>query len=125
MTGATIHWMTEKIDAGNIILQEYFDIKKDDTSKEVWDGFNKAGAKLFDRLIDLWIMDRIDSKPQSEPEAAVKRCEELPELDWSWDGKKIRNYIRAMTYLPDYYVEFKFGDKEMVIVDKNMLKKEG
>lgn len=53
ITGVTVHYMSEKLDAGEIILQEKVDINKDDTQFSLIYKTKKLGAKLILNSIDL------------------------------------------------------------------------
>jgi len=120
-TGVTAHWMDEGIDSGPIIMQEKIEIEEDDTAKTLYDKFTSVGERLFVEIAEKWINgEKITSVPQDEKEATFYK-KELPnngEIDWSWNGEKIKNFIRAMTFEPFPPASFKIGDKEMVIADK-------
>ena len=124
-TGVTVHWMDEGIDSGPIIMQEKIEIDDKDTGKSLYDKFTKEGEKLFIRFVDMWLTDKdIPSKKQDESQATYYP-KELPnngKIDWSWDGKKIRNFIRAMTFEPFPPADFDIGKKNMVIIDKKYFK---
>jgi len=120
-TGATAHWMDEGIDTGPIILQESIKIEHDDTAKSLWEKFTMEGDKLFDRFLELWLSGRpIPSKAQDES-LSTYYPKSLPnggEIDWSWSGEKIRNFIRAMTFEPYPPIRIKIGRKTMLIADE-------
>ena len=124
-TGVTAHWMDEGIDSGPIIMQEKIKIEEEGTAKTLYDKFTSVGEKLFVEIIEKWINEEeITSTPQNENESTFYK-KELPnngEINWEWDGKKIRNFIRAMTFEPFPPASFKIGSKEMVIVDKKYFK---
>lgn len=124
-TGVTAHWMDEGIDSGPIIMQERIEIDENDTAKSLYDKFTSVGEKLFAEIIEKWINgERITSVPQNENEATFYK-KELPnngKIDWSWDGRKIRNFIRAMTFEPFPPASFNIGKKKMVIVDEKYFK---
>ncbi len=124
-TGVTLHWMSEELDAGPIIMQERFPISPDDTGKTVYDRFTEAGSSLFDRFLDTWLSGaRIVSTPQDESQATYypKGLPNDGKIDWTWDGKKIRDFIRALTFEPFPPADFSLGEKKMVIVDEKYFK---
>lgn len=126
ITGATLHFMDEGIDTGPIIMQESYPIEDDHTAKEVYDNFTKFGTKLFENFIELYKTGKeIKSTPQDEKEATYypKGLPNNGEIDWSWSGEQIRNFIRAMTFEPYPPVNFNLGNKQMVIIDKKYLNK--
>jgi len=124
-TGVTVHYMDEGIDSGPIIMQERMKIEENDTAKSLYDKFTLVGEKLFIKFLDMWLSGKdIPSIPQDESQATYFP-QELPnkgEIDWSWRGKKIRDFIRSMTFEPFPPANFKIGDKKMVIVDEKYFK---
>lgn len=124
-TGVTIHWMDEGIDSGPIIMQKKFKIDENDTGKTLYNKFTTIGKKLFIKFLDLWLSgQKIEAKPQDESRATYypKGLPNDGEIDWSWDGKKIRNFIRALTFEPFPPPTFKIGDKKIVIIDEKYFK---
>lgn len=124
-TGVTMHWMDERIDSGPIIMQEKIKIDEDDTAKSLYGKFTEKGEELFLRFLDLWLNNREISSTQQDESKATYCKKELPNkgvIDWSWDGKKIRNFIRAMTFEPFPPADFNLGKKKMVIVDEKYFK---
>ena len=124
-TGVTLHWMDEGIDSGPIIMQESIVIEHNDTAKSLWEKFTVEGEKLFERFLELWLSGSpIPSKAQDECLATYypKALPNEGEIDWSWSGEKIRNFIRAMTFEPFPPARLKIGKKNMVIVDEKYFK---
>jgi len=120
-SGVTIHWMDEGIDTGPIIMQEKIEIKDTDTARTLYDKFTKIGTLLFKEFLNLWITgQKIPSLKQDENEASYypKSLPAGGEIDWSWDGAKIKRFIRAMTFEPFGSARFKIGNEEMLIVNK-------
>lgn len=123
--GVTIHWMDEGIDSGPVILQDKFDIADNDTAQIVYDKFTSVGSKLFKNFLDKWLSgEKIIAIPQDESQATYypKGLPGDGEIDWSWTGKQIRNWIRAMTFEPFPPASFMLGDKKMIIVEKKLKK---
>ena len=118
-TGVTLHWLSEGIDNGPIIKQKSYPITESDTGKTLYEKFTHVGTELFNEFVKLWLSRaKIPSTPQDESQATYYP-KELPnngEIDWSWDGEKIKRFIRAMTYEPYPPPTFKIGDEKMVIV---------
>jgi methionyl-tRNA formyltransferase len=120
-TGVTLHWMDEGIDTGPIISQIPIDIEPNDTAKTLWEKFIVEGEVLFKEFLELWLSGKeIPSKAQDESQSTYypKGLPNEGEIDWSWSGKKIRNFIRAMTFEPYPPAQFTIGKKNMVVVDK-------
>lgn len=124
-TGVTVHWMDEGIDSGPIILQRRFPIDQNDTAKSLYNKFTEVGLQLFKRFVKMWLSDKnIPSTPQDEKLASYypKGLPNNGQINWSWSGKKIRDFIRSMTFEPFPPVNFNIGKKKMVIVDKKYFK---
>lgn len=121
-TGATLHFMDEGIDSGPIILQKKVRIEEWDTGKTLYDKvLTDAGSELFAKFLDLWLSGKeIPSHPQNEREATYypKGLPNNGEIDWSWDGAKIKRFIRAMTFPPFLPPDFTVGNRKMVITEK-------
>ena len=119
--GVTLHFMDAGIDSGPIILHASFPLTEDDTARTAYDAFTATGTKLFgDFLTMLSQADTITSQPQREQDATYfpKGLPNNGEIDWSWDGQKIRRFIRAMTFEPFPPPTFKIGGKTMAIADE-------
>ena len=120
-TGVTLHFMDEGIDSGPIILQESFTLDDDDTARSAYDKFTSTGVLIFERFLTMLSeSDSIKSTPQKEEEATYypKGLPNDGVLDWSWDGPKIRRFIRAMTFEPFPPPTFKIGEKVMAIAEE-------
>jgi len=118
--GATVHFMDEGMDKGPIIAQKKITLSQDDTAKTAYEKFTSVASKMFSELVDDWVKGKtISATPQDESEATYYPLG-LPNagvLDWSWDGERVRNFIRAMTFEPFPPACFYLGQKRMVIVD--------
>lgn len=120
-TGATVHWMDAGIDSGPTIIQKKITIEDTDTAKTLYDKFTKVGEDLFVKFLKKWLSGKkILSRPQNESKATYypKGLPNQGQINWSWSGKKVFNFIRAMTFEPFPPVSIKIGNKKMVIVDK-------
>lgn len=124
-TGVTAHWMDSGIDSGPIIKQKKITITDSDTARTLYDKFTEVGGELFAYVADRWILNKkITSKPQDERKATYypKGLPNDGQINWNWNGKKIYNFIRAMTFEPFPPASFTIGNKKMVIIDEKNLK---
>ena len=98
-TGVTLHYMTKKADAGDIIDQEKFFITDDDTARTLFDKAVAATAVVLDRALPLLREGRAARIPQEESQATTfgKRGPEDGRIDWNKSAKEIRNLVRAVT----------------------------
>lgn len=123
--GVTLHLMDEGIDSGPIISQISFPISKSDTAKTVYDKFTSEGTKLFKSFVVNWKKNaKIIPKKQDEKNATYfpKGLPNNGEINWSWNGKKIFNFIRSMTFEPFPPPSFMIGNKKMVIIEEKYFK---
>ena len=69
-TGITIHYMVEKIDAGDIIQQASFPIRPDDDESSLMEKSIPLAGKLLRNVIQQIESDTIDRRPQNEADAS-------------------------------------------------------
>ena len=63
-TGATLHYMTEKPDSGDIVAQAAVPILPDDTAKDVFEKVTLAAASCLDRVLPALIAGTAPRMPQ-------------------------------------------------------------
>lgn len=98
-TGVTLHYMTAKPDAGDIVDQEKFAIGDDDTARTLFDKAVTAAGILLDRTLPLLKSGKAPRTPQDEAEATYfgGRKPADGQIDWTKSAKEVRNLIRAVT----------------------------
>lgn len=98
-TGVTLHYMTSKPDAGDIVDQEKFAIGDDDTARTLFDKAVTAAGILLDRTLPLLQSGKAPRTPQDEAEATYfgGRKPADGQIDWTKSAKEVRNLIRAVT----------------------------
>lgn len=104
-TGVTTMYMTEKLDAGDIILQERVAIHPEMTAGELHDVLAALGAHLLVRTTDLIEAGQAPRIPQEEARASYAppiRPEE-EEINWEEKAERIVNLIRGMNPIPGAY----------------------
>lgn len=110
-TGATMFYIDEGIDSGDIIGQAEIPITLDDDAKTVETKVTSAYVGLLETYLPLIKADRVNRKPQDGRQATYT-CKRIPEdglIDWGKSTRKILNLIRgttdpypgAFTYLHD------------------------
>jgi methionyl-tRNA formyltransferase len=106
-TGVTIMYMSEKMDAGDIILQEPFPIEPDDTAATLEPKLAKKGAEMLLQAIDLIREGRVTRTPQDESQVtmAPKLKKEDGRIDWTKPAQEILNRVRAFNPWPCCYCE--------------------
>jgi methionyl-tRNA formyltransferase len=100
VTGATLHLMVEKPDAGDIIDQEPVLIGPDDTALVVQRRVTMAAVQVLERQIDKIKRRDTDRRAQDPSKASYfgGRKPEDGKIDWSKSAKEIHNLVRAVTH---------------------------
>ena len=97
-TGATLHYMTEKPDAGDIVAQTAVPILPDDTAREVFDKVTFAAEMTLDRALPALLAGTAPRIPQDLARGSYYggRTPEDGTIDWSRDATTIHNLVRAV-----------------------------
>ncbi len=102
-TGVTTFFINERIDTGEMILQEKTEIGDSETAGEVHDRLMVLGARLVTRTIDLIAADEVRTEVQSESaelKPAPKIHKETCRVNWHQDATSILNHIRGLSPYP-------------------------
>jgi methionyl-tRNA formyltransferase len=107
VTGITIMYMAEKLDAGDILTKIEVPIDERDTVGTLHEKLSAAGSNLLSETLPKLINGEITAVPQNESEATfapnIKREQE--KIDWSNNGEQIYNQIRGLNPWPVAYTE--------------------
>jgi methionyl-tRNA formyltransferase len=97
-TGATLHYMTEKPDAGDIVAQTAVPILPDDTAREVLDKVTVAAEMTLDRVLPALLAGTAPRIAQDLAQGSYYggRTPEDGAIDWSRDATTIHNLVRAV-----------------------------
>lgn len=97
-TGVTIMYMNEKMDAGDIIIQEEFEINENETTGELWDRLSIIGAKLLCKAVNQISNGTVQRKVQPEEYTIAPMIEKnMAKIDWeNFDSLKIKNLVRGL-----------------------------
>jgi methionyl-tRNA formyltransferase len=99
-TGATLHVMTPRADAGDIVDQEAVPIGPNDTAAEVQACVRDAAVTVLTRQLHALLRGDAPRRPQ-DPALATTFGRRRPEdgaFDWSWPATRIHNLVRAVTH---------------------------
>ena len=104
-TGVSIIYISEKMDAGDIILQYELAIDSDDTVETLTPKLAEMGAEMIMETIDLIRLGEAPRSPQDNSLATYvkKLTKEDGRIDWSLPADTIRNRIRGFTPWPGCY----------------------
>ena len=97
-TGATLHYMTEKPDAGAIVDQQAVPILRDDTAAEVMRKLTCAAEATLHRALPGLISGTATATAQDLTQGGYfgGRRPEHGRIDWSQPAQNIHNLIRAV-----------------------------
>jgi len=107
VTGVTTQFMSEKLDAGDIILQEEVEIGPEETAGELHDRLADIGSRLLVKTLILLAQGRVE--PQKQDESMVSYAPLLTPKDeiinWNRGAFEIVNHIRGMNPWPGVYTK--------------------
>ncbi|SNR69410.1 methionyl-tRNA formyltransferase [Desulfurobacterium atlanticum] len=107
-TGVTIMRVRERLDSGEIYIQEKTEISDEDTAETLHDRLSVMGGKLLVEALPRIASGELKPIPQNESEATycgqIKKEDGL--IDWSEPAKAIFNKIRAFTPWPSAFTYF-------------------
>jgi methionyl-tRNA formyltransferase len=104
-TGVTTFFLEDKVDTGNIILQEKLTIEEDDNLGTIHDKMSLLGAEAVLKTVDLIESGNYELQKQDNSLAtpAPKISKELGEIDWNKPARQIHNLIRGLSPFPGAY----------------------
>jgi len=99
-TGVTLHYITEKPDAGPVIGRRRLSIGVDDTAHTVLNKLAVEAVKLLEEALPKIEAGTVVAIPQNEKEATTfpRRRPEDGLINWDLSSLKIYNLIRALTH---------------------------
>jgi len=99
-TGATLHVMTRRADAGDIVDQQAVPIGPRDTASSVFDGVTSAARAVLARNLDGLKDGTAPRRPQNESMATYfgGRRPEDGRIVWTSSACQIFNLVRAVTH---------------------------
>lgn len=116
-TGITIIKMDEKIDTGEIILQEKVEILPSDNAFTLKNKLSYLAQEVLVKGIEIYLKERKTYPQIGEVSYAPKLKKEDGLIKWEKDAEKIYNLIRGVIVWPGAYtyIEFPTGKKLLKI----------
>ncbi|MDQ6757098.1 MAG: methionyl-tRNA formyltransferase [Bacteroidota bacterium] len=98
-TGVTFFYFDEGIDSGDIIAQEEIEINDEDTIKTLYKKAEQAARNILIKYLPLLATNSAPRIKQDENKRQIfpQRKQEDGKIDWNWNSKKIKDFIRAQT----------------------------
>jgi methionyl-tRNA formyltransferase len=117
VTGVTILYVSEKMDAGDIILQRNVPIGVNDTSATLEPILAAAGAELLMEAVEQIRNGNVFRHPQDDAYASEVRklTKEDGRLDWTLSAETLRNRIRGFTPWPGCFCELSDGSRLKIL----------
>lgn len=99
-TGATLHCMIKRPDAGDIVDQEPVPIGPEETARDVFVKVTFAARRVLERSLEAITSGHPPRRPQDESQASYfgGRKPEDGRIDWRQNAVGIFNLIRAVTH---------------------------
>lgn len=121
-TGLTTFKLAEKVDTGNIYLQQKIEIFPDDNFETLHDRMSELGSKLVLDTVNLIENGKYELKKQDDSLAspAPKITKEICKIDWNKSAEEIHNLIRGLSPFPGAY--FSFNNKVIKIFKTEIVK---
>ncbi|MCX8532764.1 methionyl-tRNA formyltransferase [Chryseobacterium luquanense] len=114
-TGATTFFINEKIDEGNILLQEEIPVLENENAGSLHDRLMEMGSKLVVKTLNELAENSIIEKPQPEvehPKNAYKIFKEDTRINWARNSKEVHQFILGMSPYPTAFTTLKIGEEE-------------
>ena len=114
-TGATTFFIDDKIDTGEIILQQEISINTDETFGTLHDKLMFLGGNLVSQTVDLISSENFSTRkqPNLEEKSASKLNPENCKIDWTDSLDNIYNKIRGLNPFPAAWTILKNEEDEI------------
>ena len=121
-TGLTTFKLAEKVDTGNIYLQEKVKINSDDNFETLHDRMSELGAKIVLNTVYLIESENYELKKQDDSLAspAPKITKEICLIDWNKSAEEVHNLIRGLSPYPAAF--FNHNNKVIKIFKTEIVK---
>lgn len=121
-TGLTTFKLAEKVDTGNIYLQEKVKIDPDDNFESLHDRMSLIGAELVNKTVTMIESGNIELQAQNDSLAspAPKITKETCLIDWNKPASEIHNLVRGLSPHPVAY--FLHNNKVIKIYKSEVVK---
>ncbi len=121
-TGLTTFKLEEKVDTGNIYLQEKVEIKPEDNFETLHDRLSELGSKVVLQTVEMIHSNNFQLQKQNDSLAspAPKITKEICEINWNKSAEDIHNLIRGLSPMPGAF--FLFNNKLIKIYKSQVVK---
>lgn len=111
-TGCTVFFLDEKVDTGNIILQESVNIGENETTGQLYERLKEMGSRLLLKAVDDIDEGSVSLNSQDDKEAtpAPKIFKDDCHVDFNEPAQQVHNKIRGLSPFPTAWATWN-GDK--------------
>jgi methionyl-tRNA formyltransferase len=115
-TGNTIFFLNEKMDTGDILLQETIDIGSNETTGQLYKRLMKLGGEMIARAVDTIAGGnyRLSSQDSSKATPAPKIFKETSFIDFSGSCGEVHNKIRGMNPFPGAWTNWEGQNVKLI-----------
>jgi methionyl-tRNA formyltransferase len=124
--GVTLHHMTARADAGDIVAQRAVEIAEDDTALTLYRKLVPLGAALIREYHPLIVAGLAPRKVQDLRAGSYygRRRPEDGRIDWNWPARRIFNLVRGVTH--PYPGAFGFiGGRKLTVWEARVAQEKG
>ena len=117
-TGVTTFFIDDKIDTGEMILQDKIDITVHDTAGTLHDKLMHLGAKIVLQTISEIEKGIVTRTPQiftPELKQAPKIHKETCQINWNWPIKQVYDFIRGLSPYPGAWTILQNNGEEIFL----------
>lgn len=108
-TGITVQLINEKLDAGDIVLQERLPLDGAMSAADVMEIVSARGAELMDRAVRTLAAG--DARPVKQDESGTTYCSKIDRdlalIDWTRPAEQIHNLVRGLNPKPVAFTRFR------------------
>ncbi|WP_201288796.1 methionyl-tRNA formyltransferase [Polaribacter septentrionalilitoris] len=124
-TGVTTFFIDDKIDTGEIILQDEIDISEEETVGSLHDRMMHTGAQLVSKTVDLIATNKVTTikQPELEEKSAPKLNPENTKINWNDSLDHIYNKIRGLNPFPTAWT-YIYNNNEKILAKVYAIRKE-
>lgn len=129
-TGVTTFLLQQKIDTGNILMQEDLTIGDEENVGSVHDKMMQIGAGLLVKTIDAYAKRELEPRPQENFNIAENDIKHAPKIftkdcliNWNKTAQKNFNFIRGLSPYPAAFT--KLHGKKLKIFASTIVEKSG
>jgi methionyl-tRNA formyltransferase len=117
-TGVSTFFIDDKIDTGEMILQESIDIDSEENAGSLHDKLMKLGSELVLKTVQIIEKGPVRTIPQTNPKdikTAYKLNKDNCKIDWNDSLDNIYNKIRGLSPYPGAWCSLKNGDDLLTV----------